>query len=64
LKKLDITVARDRAMLRTKMKGRGLVPKTAREIVFTVNGNQQTDVEVSLTSTCPSRNYFHLAFDT
>ncbi|GAA5952480.1 hypothetical protein JCM8115_003612 [Rhodotorula mucilaginosa] len=45
LKKLDITVARDRAMLRTKMKGRGLVPKTAREIVFTVNGNQQTDVE-------------------
>lgn len=57
LKKLDITVARDRAMMRTKMKGRGLVPKTARDVVFMINGNQETNVEVNLRylSTIPKR---------
>ncbi|GAA5861277.1 hypothetical protein JCM3774_002251 [Rhodotorula dairenensis] len=47
LKKLDITVHRspDMPVLRTKMKGRGLVAQRARDTFFIVNGNQQTNVE-------------------
>lgn len=47
LKKLDITVTRDQTRIKTKMKGRGLVPKRPRDVLFTIDGNQETNVEVS-----------------
>ncbi|GAA5861200.1 hypothetical protein JCM3774_002225 [Rhodotorula dairenensis] len=47
LKKLDITVHRspDMPVLRTKMKGRGLVAQRPRDTFFAIDGDQETDVE-------------------
>ncbi|GAA5987144.1 hypothetical protein JCM10908_001048 [Rhodotorula pacifica] len=45
LRRLDIVVDRRDSLLKTKVKGRGLVPKRARDVRFLVNGTEETDVE-------------------